>query len=104
MERKGKGWHVPANDKYGNVACVKCGYVQSPSWGACIKCCQHKVLVFRDEWVGLDDGGGWAKSYSCAACGKDFDLDMGNYLIVRQDAVPATLRKIAEDRMPVVKG
>lgn len=59
-------------DEYGNVACADCGKMQSPSFTACIECCQHDELRLREEWHGPDDGGGWELDVECTVCGKNF--------------------------------
>jgi len=41
------GWHTKEPvDKYGNVACIKCGRIQAKSFKVCIQCCEHEELTF----------------------------------------------------------
>ena len=61
-------WHTEPVDHYGNVACKKCGNVQSPSYKRCIKCCSHDNLAFDEEY-----DSGWRLTAYCTDCGKDID-------------------------------
>lgn len=80
-------WALPyPQDKYGNVACKRCGKLQSPFFKACIGCCDHEELNPTEEWHGPDDGGGWELDVECAICGKNFDFSRSeiirNYKLV----------------------
>jgi hypothetical protein len=62
-------------DEYGNVACKKCGGIQSRDFIGCIFCCQHDELKLIEEWQGSDSGGTWGLNVECALCGKNFDFN-----------------------------
>ncbi len=62
-------------DKYGNVACSKCGTVQSPQFTACVNCCQHTKMAIVERWYGNDESGEWGFAVQCKGCTKDFDFD-----------------------------
>ena len=86
---KNPRWARPgAADEFGNIACKKCGYIQSPSYRACLKCCPHNRLALTEGWHGDDDGGGWELEVECAKCGKDCDFGrktlMRDYAVVRK--------------------
>ncbi len=56
-------WHTPI-DKDGNVECLKCGKIQSQSFKACIRCCEHEHLKFVDDY-----DNGWTFKAVCDDCG-----------------------------------
>ena len=78
-------WHGDDVDKNGNVACNHCKKVQSPSFTACVYCCEHKNLEFDDEY-----DCGWRLDVFCTDCGKNFDFRnddlMANYKIVKKES------------------
>lgn len=78
-------WHGNVEDESGNVACLKCGLVQSSSFKACIKCCEHNNLEFGEDY-----DSGWHLVVSCHDCGKNFGFDnddiIRNYRIIRKEA------------------
>lgn len=76
-----------AVDKYGNVACAKCGKVQAPQFSACVNCCQHMKMALVERWYGNDEHGEWGLAVQCKGCDKDFDFApemlMEKYEVVR---------------------
>ena len=99
-------WEEWANKgSNGNVACKKCGREQSPTFFACIYCCNHDELETVEDWQGDDDHGKWGIDYECKTCGKNFfthDEILHNYRLVRKQPVTSTdeLVSALKGRMP----
>ena len=76
-----------AIDQFGNVACAACGKSQSPTFAACVFCCQHTKARIKECWYGNDEFGEWGLSAVCNCCGRKLEFDMhalgSRYEVVR---------------------